>query len=140
VPGTSSDQPLTAPAQEMRGPSGASVNRKIRVTNLYVTPWHLADDTAERPLPDYLRLWRFEPWSASFIFIGTRGSSRACPPASAPAWIIRRATGFVIAAASGAGVERGTDLAAGGDVPEPGCAVMVGGSEGPAVRAEGDAR
>jgi len=46
----------------MRGPAGASVNRKIRVTNLYVTPWHLADDTVGRPLPDYLRLWRFEQY------------------------------------------------------------------------------
>ena len=38
------------------------VIKKIRVTNLYATPWHLADDSAGGQLPDYLRLWRFEQY------------------------------------------------------------------------------
>ena len=39
-------------------------------------------------------------WSASFIFIGTAGSKRACSPASAHARTIRRATGSSIADAA----------------------------------------
>lgn len=29
---------------------------------MYVTPWHVADDQAGRPLPEYLQLWRFEQY------------------------------------------------------------------------------
>ena len=39
-------------------------------------------------------------WSASFIFIGTAGSNRACSPALAHASMICRATGSSIAEAS----------------------------------------
>jgi hypothetical protein len=62
VPLTSSDQPETTSAQ----PDGIAVsnivNEKIRVTNLYATPWHVAHDSAGGQLPDYLRLWRFEQY------------------------------------------------------------------------------
>ena len=33
---------------------------RVRVSNLYATPWHLADGGASRDLPEYLELWRFE--------------------------------------------------------------------------------
>jgi hypothetical protein len=39
-------------------------------------------------------------WSASFIFIGTSGSSRTCSPASAHAGISRRAAGRSMTAAA----------------------------------------
>ncbi len=44
----------------MGEPGGAAVRRRIRVTNLYATPWRLKDSTVGGELPDYLRLWRFE--------------------------------------------------------------------------------
>jgi hypothetical protein len=40
--------------------AGQSVPRRIRITNLYATPWHMADEAGSGQLPDYLRLWRFE--------------------------------------------------------------------------------
>jgi hypothetical protein len=60
VPGTSSDQPASS-ATQPTGPAAApAVPRRIRITNLYATPWHLADGDSAGDLPDYLRLWRFE--------------------------------------------------------------------------------
>jgi hypothetical protein len=61
VPGSSSNQPTTGSGDtgtspEIRDP------RRVRVTNLYATPLHLADDATGRDLPDYLKLWRFEPF------------------------------------------------------------------------------
>ena len=44
----------------MRSEAGPSVRRRIRLTNMYATAWHLADGTSSGELPDYLRLWRFE--------------------------------------------------------------------------------
>jgi len=46
----------------MAASASAPVNRKIRITNVYVTPWHLTDASAGSELPDYLRLWRFEQY------------------------------------------------------------------------------
>jgi hypothetical protein len=48
-------------AQERGAPGEASVPGKIRVTNVYVTPWRLPGP-AGAPLPEYLRLWRFEQY------------------------------------------------------------------------------
>lgn len=44
----------------MTEPNAPTAQRRIRVTNIYVTPWHLADSANDGELPDYLRLWRFE--------------------------------------------------------------------------------
>ena len=60
MPGTSSDQPASSPGQPAGPAAGSSVPRRIRITNLYATPWHLADGAAGGDLPGYLRLWRFE--------------------------------------------------------------------------------
>jgi hypothetical protein len=60
APGIPADQPDSASGQETAVPAEQPVPRKIRVTNLYATPWHLADGTADSDLPDYLELWRFE--------------------------------------------------------------------------------
>jgi hypothetical protein len=60
VPGTSSDQPARSAAQPAGPAAGSAVSRRIRITNLYATPWHLADGAASGDLPGYLRLWRFE--------------------------------------------------------------------------------
>ena len=61
MPGSSSDQPITG--SYGTGTSGETCSqRRVRVTNLYSTPWHLADGTASRDLPDYLKLSRFEPY------------------------------------------------------------------------------
>jgi hypothetical protein len=62
VPGTFSDR-----GQRDRGrPEGPvaaeAVQQKIRITNVYATPWHLGDGTGSGDLPDYLQLWRFEPY------------------------------------------------------------------------------
>jgi hypothetical protein len=34
----------------------------VRITNIYATPWHLPKATTNGDPPDYLRLWRFEPY------------------------------------------------------------------------------
>ncbi len=34
----------------------------MRISNIYATPWHLADTTAGGELQHYLRLWRFEQY------------------------------------------------------------------------------
>jgi hypothetical protein len=60
VPRPSSDQPDITPGQERGASAETPVPRGIRVTNLYATPWHLADGTGSRDLPDYLDLWRFD--------------------------------------------------------------------------------
>ena len=61
MPGSSSHQPRTGSGDE--GTSRESRGQPtVRVSNLYATPWHLADGTASRDLPDYLKLWRFEPY------------------------------------------------------------------------------
>jgi hypothetical protein len=64
VPGTSSDHPTPAPSpgQETVAPASGTVPRKLRITNVYATPWHLPGGPAGAQLPDYLRLWRFEPY------------------------------------------------------------------------------
>jgi hypothetical protein len=46
VPGIPSDQPGTTSGQERGAPGKGSVPERIRVTNGYVTPWHLADSGA----------------------------------------------------------------------------------------------
>ncbi len=60
VPGTSSDQPASSPAARRSQPADPAAERRVRITNMYATPWHLADGTGSGDLPDYLRLWRFE--------------------------------------------------------------------------------
>ena len=60
MPGTSSDQPHHTPGGPTAEPDAPTAQRRIRVTNIYATPWHLADSTHDGELPDYLRLWRFE--------------------------------------------------------------------------------
>jgi hypothetical protein len=62
VPLTSSDQPGATSGHRPGSPPAAAGQRTCRVTNLYVTPWRLPDGRAGRPLPEYLRLWRFEPY------------------------------------------------------------------------------
>jgi len=42
------------------GATGPSVRQKVQVTNLYATPWHLADGAGGRELPGFLRLGRLE--------------------------------------------------------------------------------
>jgi len=40
--------------------AGVSIVRKfIRLTNLYATPWHIADGANTGDLTDYLQIWRF---------------------------------------------------------------------------------
>src|SRR5256885_2060319 len=58
--GTSSDQPLdrTSPGA---GPAGQpSVQKSIRVTNLYATAWQVPAQASGGELANYLELWRFE--------------------------------------------------------------------------------
>ena len=40
-------------------PGPPTAPRRVRVTNIYATPWHV-DSTTGSELPDFLRLWRFE--------------------------------------------------------------------------------
>ena len=61
-PGTSSDQPSQSPGQDRRPAAQPSVQRKIRVTNLYATPWQLPEQVTTGELSDYLELWRFEQY------------------------------------------------------------------------------
>jgi len=60
VPGNPSSRPGREPVQLTRSPAGSSVRRRIRVTNLYATPWHAPDGTANGDLPSYLGLGRLE--------------------------------------------------------------------------------
>jgi len=53
------DEPAGAPALET-GAARPSVRQKVRVTNLYATPWHLADSTGGHELPRFLDLGRLE--------------------------------------------------------------------------------
>jgi hypothetical protein len=61
MPRGPSERPL-ASSRDMRTAGGTDHQQSIRVTNLYATPWHQADGTASRDLPEYLQLWRFEPY------------------------------------------------------------------------------
>ena len=62
MPGISSDQPRRAPGQGAGDEAGSSVAGRVRVTNMYATPWRLADSKADGDLGQYLRLWRFEQY------------------------------------------------------------------------------
>lgn len=62
MPGTSSDQDHRDQGQPEGLAAAEFVQRRIRITNVYATPWHLADGATSGDLPDYLRLWRFEPY------------------------------------------------------------------------------
>ena len=57
--GTPFDEPGGRPALET-GAAGPSVRQKVRITNLYATPWHLADGTGGHELPRFLDLGRLE--------------------------------------------------------------------------------
>ena len=59
MPGPSSDQPPRATTGPIPEPGTPAAARRVRVTNIYATPWHL-DSTTGSELPDFLRLWRFE--------------------------------------------------------------------------------
>jgi hypothetical protein len=62
VPGTSSDQPGPKPHRATAPANDLPADPRVRVTNLYATPWRVTDRTAGSQLPDYLKLWRFEPY------------------------------------------------------------------------------
>jgi hypothetical protein len=62
VPGTSSDQPFYTQAPAESDHAGAGVKQRVRISNMYATPWHLADSSAGGDLQHYLRLWRFEQY------------------------------------------------------------------------------
>ena len=62
VPGTSSDQPFATPAESERDQPGAGVKQRVRISNIYATPWQLADSRPGGALQHYLRLWRFEQY------------------------------------------------------------------------------
>lgn len=59
MPGTSSEQRRDPPHDL---PSVGPVRQAIRITNIHATPWHLTNTTMDGDLPDYLPLWRFEPY------------------------------------------------------------------------------
>jgi hypothetical protein len=115
-PGTSSDQPSQSPGQDRRPAEQPSVERKIRVTNLYATPWQLPERTATGELADYLELWRFEQYyrlSADQLprvlhrkvldadtLRFSRWASRAGEAAAAWMWLFQLPSGQVIAALS----------------------------------------
>jgi hypothetical protein len=62
VPGTSSEPPPRRTRTRRAGPATSrSVPDPVRVTNVYATPWHLADGTTSE-LPGYLPLSRFEQY------------------------------------------------------------------------------
>ena len=56
--GLPSDKPGGMPALATGATAEPSVRQKVRVTNLYATPWHLADGTAGHELPGFLDLGR----------------------------------------------------------------------------------
>jgi len=62
VPGTSFDQPFYIQAPPEGDHAEAGVKQRVRVSNMYATPWHLADSHAVGDLQHYLRLWRFEQY------------------------------------------------------------------------------
>jgi len=55
-----SDQPGSTPASQAGALAGPPVQRKVRITNLYATPWHLADAATAGDLSDYLRMGRLD--------------------------------------------------------------------------------
>ena len=61
MPGTSSSRPTRTP-RPAAPPADSAGERRVRVTNVYATPWTVTDGTAGGALPDYLRLWRFEKY------------------------------------------------------------------------------
>lgn len=115
-PGTSSDQPSQSPGQDRRPAEQPSVDRKIRVTNLYATPWQLPERTAAGELSDYLELWRCERYyrlSADQLprvlhrevldagALGfSRWASRAGQVAAGRVWLFQLPSGQVIATLS----------------------------------------
>ena len=60
MPGTSSEQASHDPRQAASPATRPAAQPRVRITNIYATPWHLADGAAAGNLPDYLQLWRFE--------------------------------------------------------------------------------
>ena len=60
VPGTSFDEPGHAQDQGAAESADGAGQQRVRVTNMYATPWRLADSAAQGELQHYLRLWRFE--------------------------------------------------------------------------------
>jgi hypothetical protein len=62
VPGISSDQPPGAPVHPTHEHAGLAVKQRVRISNLYATPWHVSDRPAHGDLQNYLRLWRFGPY------------------------------------------------------------------------------
>ena len=52
------DEPGEVPALETGATTEPSVRQKVRVTNLYATPWHLADGAVGHELPGFLDLGR----------------------------------------------------------------------------------
>ena len=54
------DEPGEVPALETGATTEPSVRQKVRVTNLYATPWHLADGAVGHELPGFLDLGRLE--------------------------------------------------------------------------------
>jgi hypothetical protein len=62
VPGTSSERSRSDQARSDEPAAAGKVRQAVRITNIYATPWHLTNAPTNRDLPDYLRLWRFEPY------------------------------------------------------------------------------
>ena len=52
--------PVTPRTEQAAEPADGAGQQRVRVTNMYATPWRLADGAAQGELPHYLRLWRFE--------------------------------------------------------------------------------
>jgi len=60
VPGTPTDPARPGPARPAAPTAGQSGSRRIRITNLYATPWHSAAGADRGDLPGYLNLGRLE--------------------------------------------------------------------------------
>lgn len=59
VPGTSSEPAQHASGQGPAAAGSGAVRQEIRVTNLYATPWHMADGASAGEPSEFLQLWRF---------------------------------------------------------------------------------
>ena len=60
MPGTSSNQPDNEPGRAAAPAADPPAERRLRITNIYATPWHLADGTGASDLTEFLRLWRLD--------------------------------------------------------------------------------
>ena len=60
MPGTSSNQPDNEPGHAAAPAADPPAERRVRITNIYATPWHLADGTSAGDLTEFLRLWRLD--------------------------------------------------------------------------------